>query len=65
MPQPNRTSTPRFRLGVLGAILLVCGLVLAVLGFSGTGTFLGVMGIVIGLGGAIAMATALTVDGVR
>lgn len=65
MTNPNPTSTLRFRLTVFGAVLFVCGLVLAVLGFSGTGAFLGVVGIVIGFCGAVAIAAGLTRKGVR
>lgn len=65
MTSPSPTSTLRFRVTALGAVLLVCGFVLAVLGFSGTGAFLGVVGLVIGFCGAVAVAAGLTRKGVR
>ena len=65
MTSPSPTPTLRFRLTAFGAVLLVCGCVLAVLGFSGTSAFLGVVGILIGLCAAVAVAAGLTRKGVR
>ena len=60
MSNPGPKSTLRFQFVVLGGAMLVCGLILAVLGFIGTGTFLGVVGLVAGLCGTAFIAMGLT-----
>jgi len=59
MRTPNASQRSETTLVVLGVILLVAGGAMAVVGFTDTGAFLGVMGSIIAVGGVAALIVAI------
>jgi len=59
MRTPNASQRSKTTLVVLGVILLVAGGAMAVVGFTDTGAFLGVMGSIIAVGGVAALIVAI------